>query len=435
MSTPQTQLRADLHSGTAALLDSCFKLIRRYVVLSADQLNVLAAWILHTWAIEAADFTPYLHITAPEKGCGKSRLLETLEIAVRNPVKTGGMSAAALMRTVNAQQPSLLLDEMDATFQGDKDVAQALRGILNEGFRRGGNIRKCVGPNHDVQAFHVFGAKALAGIGKVPDTVASRSIIIEMRRKTPTESVEPFRVRDVREGAMPLVESLASWSNSETMEILRGTRPKFPDGLTDRQQDISEPLLAIADLAGAEWPSKIRHSLTALFRSAESEDSSLGVNLLRDIRSIFGIRSGKDSDKIYSAELANTLCGIEGSPWAEWDKGRGLTANTLAKRLKPFHISPLTIRTGAETGKGYKRDAFTDAWDRYLAPMPIAASSPVTHPVNIEDYSPFTTVTSTFAADKSSHEKPHQSSVVTAVTPLTPLAGKNSVERFIEGAF
>ena len=166
-------------------------------------------------------------------------------------------------------------------------------------------------------------------------------------------------------------------------------------------------------------PSKIRHSLTALFRSAESEDSSLGVNLLRDIRSIFGIRSGKDSDKIYSAELANTLCGIEGSPWAEWDKGRGLTANTLAKRLKPFHISPLTIRTGAETGKGYKRDAFTDAWDRYLAPMPIAASSPVTPPVNIEDYSPFTTVTSTFAADKSSHEKPHQSSVVTAVTPVS----------------
>jgi predicted ATPase len=94
MSTPQTQLRADLHSGTAALLDSCFKLIRRYVVLSADQLNVLAAWILHTWAIEAADFTPYLHITAPEKGCGKSRLLETLEIAVRNSHANGECTAA-----------------------------------------------------------------------------------------------------------------------------------------------------------------------------------------------------------------------------------------------------------------------------------------------------------------------------------------------------
>lgn len=434
MSTRKTQQPTDLHSETATLLDSCCKLVRRYVVLTADQLNVLAVWILHTWAIDATECTPYLHVTAPEKGCGKTRLLETLEIVVRRPVKTGGMSAAALMRTVNAQQPTLLLDEMDATFQGDKDVAQALRGILNEGFRRGGNIRKCGGPNHDVQAFHVFGAKALAGIGKVPDTVASRSIIIEMRRKTSAESVEPFRIRDVRVAAMSLVESLASWINSQTMDVLIRTRPNFPDGLTDRQQDISEPLLAIADLAGAEWPSKIRHSLTALFHSAESEDSSLGINLLRDIRFVFGTRSGKDSDRIYSAELASTLRDIEGSPWTEWDKGSGLTANTLAKRLKPFHISPLTIRTCAGTGKGYKRDAFVDAWDRYLPPMSNAAGSPVTTPVNIEDYSPFTPVTSPLAADKSSHEKPHQSSVVTPVTSPTPLAEKNGSERFIEGA-
>jgi hypothetical protein len=73
------------------------------MVLSHEQGNVIAAWILHTWAIEAADSTPYLDITAPEKGCGKSRLLEVLEIVVRKPVKTGGMSAAALMRTVEAE--------------------------------------------------------------------------------------------------------------------------------------------------------------------------------------------------------------------------------------------------------------------------------------------------------------------------------------------
>ena len=421
-------------SSTAELLGSCCSWVRRFVVLTVEQVNVLAVWILHTWAIDAAEFTPYLHVTAPEKGCGKTRLLEALEPVVHKPCKTGGMSAAALLRTVDSEHPTILLDEVDAAFGGDKEFSEALRGILNEGFLRGGNYRKCVGKGHELKAFQVFGPKALAGIGKIPDTVSSRSIVIEMRRKTAAEKTERCRSRELREAAKPLVGALQQWAHSGVIPILEATRPNLPDELTDRQQDISEPLLAIADLAAGEWPSIMRRSLAALFHSAASEDASIGVTLLRDIRAIFEGRSGKDADRIYSTDLACALCDTEGSPWAEWDRGKGITANTLAKRLKSFYVSPQTIRMGANTGKGYMRDAFTEHWERYLPPTTAEAVTPVTDRANVED----STFSQPSHADDvtatSSHEDSRQSSVVTAVTPVTPIWGRDERRRFVEGS-
>ena len=417
-------------------MDSCCELVRRHVLLTSEQLNVLAVWILHTWAIEAADFTPYLHITAPEKECGKSRVLDVLETVVRKPEKTGGMSAAALMRTVNSDSPTLLLDEVDTTFKGNRDVAEAVRGILNEGFRRGGNIRRCKPPDWEVQTFHVFCPKALAGIGRVPDTIASRSITVEMRRKRKSESVEDFRMRDAKIAAIPLVERLLAWSESEAIETLRGARPEFPDGFKDRQQDVSEPLLAIADFAGSEWPARIRQSLSVILGAEVSEDTSLGVTLLSGIRNIFRTRSGMDSDRILSAELASVLREIEGSPWPDWDNGRGLNANGLAKRLKPYGIHPGTVRISSGTGKGYKREDFTDAWERYLPPAPeepIPSVTPVTTPVDIVDCSPFKAVTDSHVTEWPIRESPRQSSAVTAVTAAKGEAGQSESKRFVSG--
>jgi putative DNA primase/helicase len=91
--------------NTADLLERCREWVRRYVVLTEHQAIVLAAWVLHTWAIDAADYTPYIHITAPEKQCGKSILLRVLQAIVCRPCKSGGMSAAALVRTSTLTAP------------------------------------------------------------------------------------------------------------------------------------------------------------------------------------------------------------------------------------------------------------------------------------------------------------------------------------------
>ena len=136
----------------------------------------------------------------------------------------------------------------------------------------------------------------------------------------------------------------------------------MPDELTDRQQDAIEPLLAIADEAGGHWPQRIRVAAVKLFQLVE--DQNTGVQILGDIRAIFDSLA---EDKISSADLLEKLKEIETSPWADWSKGKGLTANGLSRLLKPFGIGPRTIRLEDKTPKGYSRDSFEDAFSRYLS--------------------------------------------------------------------
>src|SRR5439155_13386826 len=132
--------------------------------------DTLALWTEHTHAVEAADATPYINVTSVEKRSGKSRLLEVLELLVRRPWFTGRTSAAALYRKTHAEGPTLLLDESDAAFK-DREYSEAARSILNSGWRRGGKATVCVGQGDvSVRDFNTFSPKAIAGIGRLPDT-------------------------------------------------------------------------------------------------------------------------------------------------------------------------------------------------------------------------------------------------------------------------
>ena len=170
---PKNEMEAA--STTGDLLEICRAWIRRYIVVSEFQAIILAAWELHTYVFGTAETTPYIHITAPEKACGKSRLMEVLEALAAAPIRSGGMTAAALVRTIEAKKPTIFLDEMDAQLGGNREYAEAVRGILNEGFHKGGKFYKCNGKTHKVEEFNAYCPKCFAGIGKLPDTVASRS--------------------------------------------------------------------------------------------------------------------------------------------------------------------------------------------------------------------------------------------------------------------
>ena len=311
---PAEPITPDRASTLAAeLLTTIKSWITGYVIVSEAQAKILAVWVLHTYVLDAADITPYLHITAAEKECGKSLLMDVLAAIACNPIRSGGMTAAALVRTVDAHEPTLFLDEMDAAMGGDKEYAEAQRCILNEGFHRGGTFYKCDGKNHDLRAFNVYCCKAFAGIGSLPDTVASRSIMIEMRRKLPTEIVKSFRHKAVKAAAAPIKLLLESWGKGAGPH-LRELIPAPIAGLGDRQNDIAEPLLAIAGLAGGEWCQSLTDALRAIYGSSTAEDASDGATLLRDVRDIF---EGRSIEKISSKDLAESLCEIEGRPWAK----------------------------------------------------------------------------------------------------------------------
>lgn len=359
------------------VLNAVYAYTRRFVSLSESQARVVALWVVHTHAFSCTDATPYLAITSAEKQSGKTRLLEVSEPLVANPWLTGRVSAAVLIRKVDAEHPTLLLDESDAAFGGEKEYAETLRGVLNTGHRSSGRTSCCVGQGANIsyKDFSTFCPKAIAGIGKLPDTVADRAIPIRLKRAVPGERIERFRPRDVATEARSLREQIETWCAS-LGEKLKDVRPELPEALSDRQQDGAEPLLAIADVAGGGWPDAARLALIELCSEAQASDDSVGRLLLADIRRIFEVEG---VDRLSSAELVYKLTEIETSPWAEWMRGRPLTAAKLARLLKPFPISPECIRIDDQTLRGYVLDQFQDTFRRYLraeSPATVSCHSP-----------------------------------------------------------
>ncbi len=88
-----------------------------------------ALWVVHTHAFEAAEATPYLAITSPERESGKTRLQEVLELLVARPLRTSNTGVAAMFREMSATHPTILFDEADAIFgKGKSDRAESCGG-------------------------------------------------------------------------------------------------------------------------------------------------------------------------------------------------------------------------------------------------------------------------------------------------------------------
>lgn len=361
----------------AALLDELAAFIRRYVVLSPEQADGVALWLAHSHAIAAADATPYLSITSPEKRSGKTRLLEVLELLAARPWLTGRVTPAVLVRKVDRDRPALLLDESDAAFKGSQEYAEALRAVLNSGHRRGGVASLCVksGGDFDLRDFATFCPKAIAGIGRLPDTIADRALTISLKRRAPGEPIERFRRSVADAEANPLRASLTAWA-AANMDTLREARPEIPDALDDRAVEGWEPLIAIADLAGGEWPDRARKAALALSTGDAREDESSGVRLLADIRDIFANRA---TDRLASADLVAALNALEEAPWGDW-KGKALDPRGLARLLRPFGIKPTVLRIGTGTPHGYLLEAFSGDFARYLPPIPVGDATRATRP-------------------------------------------------------
>ncbi len=355
------------------ILGGIFDYLRGHVIFTNQaHPTLIALWLAHTWVMSAFDFTPYLHILSPEKRCGKSRLMECIGLLCKDPWPIISPTAPVLFRKIDQDCPTVLIDEIDTIFSRSGDEAsEALRGILNAGFQRNAKVARCSGDYRGLREFDVFCPKALAGIGGLPDTIEDRCLPIRLERKANGEKVERFRVREERAAAAPVVKALESWGlNPTVITALRAARPTIPDALGDRQADICEPLLAIADMAAGKWPVIARSAILSVCTKGAAQDDSLGVKLLSDIRRVFGIRP-----QVTTVELLRGLIELDtDAPWALWWPGVAqakapAAASKLARMLKPYEITPQTIRIGEKTFKGYRREGFEGTWSRYCSPL------------------------------------------------------------------
>ena len=258
-----------------------------------------------------------------------------------------------------------MMDEIDGVFGSAKaqEGNLDLRSVLNSGYRKGAVVPRCKPKTHEVEELNAFAPVALAGLRDLPDTLASRSILIRMKRRAPNEKVESFRIRYAEGEAKPIHEALTEWCAEKEGDLLTA-EPRLPEGIEDRDADVWEPLIAIADAAGGEWPEAARRAAVHLTKAGAEETVTSGVELLQHIQESF-----EGEDRITTKTLLERLINREESPWADI-RGKALNDRSLAQRLKGFDIRSKDIRIGESVRKGFESSDFADAWRRYLLSGP-----------------------------------------------------------------
>jgi hypothetical protein len=348
------------------LLSVMYSFTGRFIAYPSDHAHIAhVLWIAHTHLMEAWESTPRLAFLSPEPSSGKTRALEISELLVPNPVEAINVTPAYLFRKVGGEDgpPTILYDEIDTVFGPKAKENEEIRGLLNAGHRRGAVAGRCVvhGKKVETEEIPAYCAVALAGLGWLPDTILTRSVIVRMRRRAPGETVTPFRRRVHANAGHALRDRLAAWA-ARVVDAMAAARPEMPPGIEDRDADVWEPLLAIADAAGGHWPKRAREAATVLVEAAKEAEPSLGVRLLADLKTVFDNRG---EDKLATSVLITDLIALPEAPWGDL-KGKPVTDRTLASKLRQYGVKSKDIYVQDKSLKGYTRDDLHDIWIRYL---------------------------------------------------------------------
>jgi hypothetical protein len=235
--------------------------------------------------------------------------------------------------------------------------------MLNAGHRKGATAGRCVvrGKIVETEELPAYCAVALAGLDDLPDTIMTRSVIVRMRRRSPDEPIEPWRPRVNGADARSLRNRLSAWSD-QVLHLQHAEWPDMPPGVEDRDADVWEALLAVADLAGGHWPTTARKAAVTLVTESRKRTPSVGVLLLADIKTAF---DRLDVEKAPTEDILAELGKMDEAPWSTIRRGESLDARGLANRLGKYGIGSKAQRDGERVFKGYSRSQFDDAWKRY----------------------------------------------------------------------
>jgi Protein of unknown function (DUF3631) len=359
---------ADPQAELAQTLDDIRDFLGRFVIYpSKEAHDAHALWIAHTHVMDAWESTPRMAFLSPEPASGKTRALEVSELVVPKPVEAINVSVAYLFRKVGGKDgpPTILFDEIDTVFGPKAKENEETRALLNAGHRRGAVAGRCVmhGKTALTEEIPAYCAVALAGLGWLPDTILSRSIIIRMRRRAPHEKVTPFRRRVYAKEGNKLRDRLAAWAVGAVKKMTEA-RPEMPSGVEDRDADVWESLLAIADAAGEGWPKRARKAAVSLVSDAKEAEPSLGIRLLGDCKTV-----SSGAAAMFTHVILKALHELPEAPWNDI-RGKPLNDRGLALRLRQYGIKSKQVRIGETTLKGYERADFIDAWKRYLPRPP-----------------------------------------------------------------
>lgn len=358
------------NTGTE-IVNTLESMYRKYVGLDDGLHLVLALWTLATHVFDCFEAFPYLAITSPTKRCGKTRLAEIIDLVSCNGLRTVGATAPAIFRSIHMHELegktlTLIIDEAE-TLRTRSESAEAIREILNAGYRRGQYVMRCereAENNFEVKRFNIYCPKVIVLIGNLPDTIADRCIPITMRRRKSGEHVERFFYSQVSREAKRCQKRLQNWAKINRLKVKRCHRQDL-EFLEDREAELWLPLFSVCRVIAPERLEELKTFALNISRRKQSEEpAEFGVLLLKDIREIF---YRNEADRLPTVGLLSALAGNEESPWSTWSNGKGLDARGLARLLRPFKIGSHNLRMDDRTiPKGYERVDFEEVWATYL---------------------------------------------------------------------
>ena len=374
------------------LLDELVRTIGSFVILPKWGAEALALWVVHTFAFELRDVTTYIGLESPEHRCGKSTLVTVLSELANRTVVASNVSSSALFRVIEEVRPTLLIDEVDTFLGGNEEM----RGILNSGYTRktayvlrvvndlgkqriegngfgqgrgegeerpAAKTRSSGAGGSSLARFSCWCPKVISRIGRLPVTLADRCIVLRMQRKSKQEKCE--RLRKLK--AEPLRRQCARFVRDYAREIATA-EPEIPVELNDRAGDICEPLLALAELAGGDWPRLAREAAVNLAAGTE-ENNPIGA-LLLDIYVVF---LEVKTERLFTRELLGALNGMKERSWAALTRGKELSEMTLSQLLRPYGVRPKAVWVGEVSARGYVREDFEEIFARYVSKWQVEA--------------------------------------------------------------
>lgn len=362
---PGTDMPLDALPDGERLIAEVEGFIARYVVLPQAARLPVALWAIATHVFDCFDVFPYLSLSSPVPRCGKTRLLEVLELLCACPWRGTAPTEAALFRFIEEKRPSLLLDEVESLSKrkaSDRDAA--VLAILNAGYKKGQTVPRCVGNSHELQNFKVYCPKAFAAVGHLPPTLADRSIIIPMQRRAPSEPVSRFRFASAKREADPIRVCVGHVVKAFAKEITK-TYDNLPElsFLSDRDEEIFSPLFALCAVLAPRRVKELEKSAKSLSdrKAGDAVDDSLALRLLHDVGKTW---PENESNRLGRDILAD-LKAIEDSPWhSDYE----LNPRRLARMLRPFEVFNRQVKTGSGNGKGYVLAEVQRAVSRYPLP-------------------------------------------------------------------
>jgi putative DNA primase/helicase len=323
---------------------------RRYITAEETDYSVLTTWTLHTFgmAVDAFRVSPRLAITSPQKGCGKTTLLDiVVELAYRG-FPSADLTNATFFRVAHMIRPTTCIDERD------RAAGQALDTLLNSGWSassRGGTLRMEAAADGTIRprAFRGFTPVALAGIGGIgASTLHDRCVEVQLHRQTDAERKAKFTLTE-KAGLTDLPSKSLRWA-TDKLDILSNAPALELDGLSNRAEDNWSVLYAVAVALGGDWPERITAAAKrSLSRTTSNGDATNSIDLVRDIIRIAEVVATATGRKWHElkfsgSDLVKKLLEIDDGTWNEINgQTRKLTQNSMARMLRSFGVYPLRI--------------------------------------------------------------------------------------------